>query len=286
MNFSKLTGLTGGCFYVTLSCNMKCPICYSVFEKSICNSSLNNATNDMKKKVIDKMFEFGFKKIMFTGGEPLLDNNLLDLIRYAKSKGFKTGLSTNGLLLSKNILINLNNCLDELSLPLEGSTPFIHSANRGNKEHFFTIQHCIKIAGDYDFKLDIGTVVSRYNLKDIKNILDLLLYFDVKKWKLFHFNSIGRGSINFKKYQISNYEFMEIRNQLSENNKIEIDFRNNDESVMKSYFNILPSGDIFMVKNNKNIIISNIFNNDNIYNVLKANNFNFEIHNKRHWRDY
>jgi MoaA/NifB/PqqE/SkfB family radical SAM enzyme len=278
--------LSGGCFFTTLSCNMKCPICYSVLENPICYPPLSKVTNEMKKKIIDRMFEIGLNKIMFTGGEPLLDSDMPNLIKYAKSKGLKTGLSTNGLLLSENVLEKLNDCLDELTLPLDGPTPFIHCANRGSKEHFFVITDLLRIVGDYNFKTDIGTVVTRFNINHLQSILDLLLYFGIEKWKLFQFGSIGRGSLNPKKYQVSDYEFMEIRKQLSENSKIEIDFRNNDESVMKSYFNVLSSGDIFMVSNNKNIIIGNILNNENIYHILKTNNFNFEIHNKRHWRDY
>ena len=276
MNFSKLVG---GCFIITTSCNMKCPMCYAY--------SSDEATDiHKKKKIIDKMADLGIIKIMFSGGEPLLDENLIDLIKYAKSKEFKTALSSNGLLLSEDILHKLDNHLDELSLPLEGSNPSIHKHNRGSQEHFFIIKHLLEIISDYNFKTDIETVVTKYNKNDISNILELILDNNIKKWKLFQFYSLGRGLLNSEDYQVSNYEFAEIKERFSKYKNIEIDFRDNDELVMKSYLNISPSGDIITVLNNKYVKIGNLLYSKNIYSILHKNNFNFEIHNKRHWRDF
>ena len=46
---------------------------------------------------IDMIDDLGTKNIIISGGEPLMNPNLFEILKYIKSKGIKTGLLTNGL---------------------------------------------------------------------------------------------------------------------------------------------------------------------------------------------
>jgi hypothetical protein len=51
-------------------------------------------------KIIDKSWQVGIPHLIFTGGEPTLRDDLLDILAYAETNGQVTGLLTNGLRLA------------------------------------------------------------------------------------------------------------------------------------------------------------------------------------------
>lgn len=55
---------------------------------------------DEWKKIIDKSWQVGIPHLIFTGGEPTLRDDLLDILAYAETNGQVTGLLTNGLRLA------------------------------------------------------------------------------------------------------------------------------------------------------------------------------------------
>jgi MoaA/NifB/PqqE/SkfB family radical SAM enzyme len=78
-------------FQATSACNMKCFFC----GDSITNPE--NLTLDLVKKVVDEVNPVG---ISFTGGEPLLNPNLLEIVRWC-SKQAITQINTNSVLLTE-----------------------------------------------------------------------------------------------------------------------------------------------------------------------------------------
>ena len=100
-------------------CNLKCRMCPQgikggVLEKGVMDFSLY-------KKVIDSGKQAGvFSVLLVLTGEPLMHKNLIEMIRYAKSKGLKTNLSTNCTLLNPSISEALiKSGLDEILLSFD-----------------------------------------------------------------------------------------------------------------------------------------------------------------------
>jgi len=84
---------------LTNACNLNCKHCY--VDKSIKHTLPDTKVFDL----IDEISELGVHRLAFTGGEPLLLQNIFKFAKYAKSKKIPTvALMTNGLLISeKNI---------------------------------------------------------------------------------------------------------------------------------------------------------------------------------------
>jgi len=74
---------------------------------------------------IDKIYELGTWSIEFTGGEPLEHPQLVDLVRYARDKGFhQIELISNGYLWNEAMVHALNDAgLDRLQISVDGVTP-------------------------------------------------------------------------------------------------------------------------------------------------------------------
>ncbi len=65
-------------------CNLKCVHCYSQ-SKDI--EYTNELSTKEAKAMIDGLAEYGAPVLLFSGGEPLMREDLMELIAYAKDKG-------------------------------------------------------------------------------------------------------------------------------------------------------------------------------------------------------
>lgn len=82
---------------ITDRCNLRCAMCKQWRKPK--EKELDTKT---WKSIIDKLIEKGIVNIHFTGGEPLMREDVFELIDYASAKGVTTGLTTNGMLLDKD----------------------------------------------------------------------------------------------------------------------------------------------------------------------------------------
>jgi MoaA/NifB/PqqE/SkfB family radical SAM enzyme len=100
-------------------CNLACGYCNEYDDSS------EPVPFDELCRRIDTIYELGAWSIELTGGEPLEHPQLVDLVRYARSKGFyQIELISNGYLWNKAMVHALNEAgLDRLQVSVDGVTP-------------------------------------------------------------------------------------------------------------------------------------------------------------------
>jgi len=104
---------------LTYRCNNNCYFCYTGGPRKV--KELKTAD---WKKIIAKIWDSGVPQIVFTGGEPTLRDDLVELIE--NSREFVTGLVTNGRKL-KSLAASLNKAeLDYVQVSLESHLPGVH----------------------------------------------------------------------------------------------------------------------------------------------------------------
>jgi len=69
---------------VCMHCNMSCPHCYAA---AVSEPSPTDLSNEEALRLLDEMAACGVKVVIFSGGEPLLRGDLLDLMAHAKGLG-------------------------------------------------------------------------------------------------------------------------------------------------------------------------------------------------------
>lgn len=67
----------------TKTCNLKCKHCYVSADNKKYEGEL---TLKESKKFIDDLKEFNVPALLFSGGEPLMKENILDLLEYANGR--------------------------------------------------------------------------------------------------------------------------------------------------------------------------------------------------------
>jgi MoaA/NifB/PqqE/SkfB family radical SAM enzyme len=79
-------------FELTYRCNFKCPHCYVPFKYRKCKEL---ETKEVFA-ILDQLKDIGCFYLGFTGGEPFMRKDILDILWYAKKKGFEIIIYTNG----------------------------------------------------------------------------------------------------------------------------------------------------------------------------------------------
>ena len=151
---------------VTNRCNQSCLNC-RLWAREI----IEPETPEMLL-MIDKLFTEGIRFLVFTGGEPLLREDIERIINYSAQKGIQITLNTNGRLLRAR-----KECLKYLTrlhLSLDGPEE-INDYLRGQGSFRHTIE-AIMLAKSREVPIFFTTVLSKYNLKHI----DFLLSFAEK----------------------------------------------------------------------------------------------------------
>ncbi len=104
---------------LTYSCNNNCFFCYTGGPRK--ERELSTA---QWKKVLDKLWDSGIPQVVFTGGEPTLRNDLIELVDHAQQ--FVTGLITNGRKLTALAPELHRVSLDYVQVSLESHLPEVH----------------------------------------------------------------------------------------------------------------------------------------------------------------
>jgi putative heme d1 biosynthesis radical SAM protein NirJ2 len=83
----------------TNACNMYCEHCY---RDAGCQAEEELSTQEAKT-MLKQIAKAGFKIMIFSGGEPLLRPDIVELVAYAKSLGLRPVFGTNGTLLTVDL---------------------------------------------------------------------------------------------------------------------------------------------------------------------------------------
>lgn len=112
-------------------CNQKCVHCYAAGQRLSDEEELS--TEDWKK-VLDKCREIGIPQITFTGGEPTMREDLIELVSYAK--WFISRINTNGIKLTKDYCAKLKEAeVDGVQITYYSCDADIHNQLVGAKQH-------------------------------------------------------------------------------------------------------------------------------------------------------
>jgi len=108
---------------LTYRCNNACAHCYNARPRNY--PELDTQT---WKKIIDRVWEQRVPHVVFTGGEPTLRDDLVELVAYAQEKGLVTGLNTNGRKLADPSLLQelIEAGLDHVQITIESCDAWVH----------------------------------------------------------------------------------------------------------------------------------------------------------------
>ena len=175
---------------ITRQCNLKCVHCYN---DSGVGKTCNEATTGEAKAVLDDLAQFGVPSVLFSGGEPLMRADLLELISYAGGLGLRTVISTNGTLITADLAQEISNRgVSYVGISLDGIGP-INDKFRGVEGAFERAVAGIKHCHNTGVRVGLRLTLTRRNVEDLERLFEFFDEQGLERACFYHLVPSGRG---------------------------------------------------------------------------------------------
>ena len=150
---------------VGYSCNERCKFCYYIQTLKDRAKEKDLPTDEVKAR-IKYIHSQGIETLEFTGGEPTIRNDLIELIQYAKSLGFKSiSMITNGLRLAQpdyaKAIVEAG--VDDFLISIHGHNKDVHDRVTELPGSFDKAVACVKNLQAFPVKVRANCVISGFN---------------------------------------------------------------------------------------------------------------------------
>lgn len=175
----------------TRKCNLKCVHCYAQSKNIDYKGEL---TTEEGKALIDDLADFGVPVILFSGGEPMMRKDLPELASYAREKGIRAVISTNGTLITPEKAKVLKEIgLSYVGISLDGMKK-VHDKFRGVEGAFDRAIEGMRNCKKEGIKVGLRFTINKRNAQEIPSIFKLLEEEDIPRVCFYHLVYSGRGS--------------------------------------------------------------------------------------------
>lgn len=148
-------------------------------------------------KVIDSLTADGNTPpmVIWTGGEPMAREDLVELVRYASAKGVRGVLAPCGALVTPERLSLLKEAgISACSFSLDGADRMTHDSFRGTEGAWDAVRAAIGVARDLGMPFQVNTVVRRGILGDLDAVYADAMTLGAVRLDLFFLVPTGRAS--------------------------------------------------------------------------------------------
>ncbi|MDO7210275.1 pyrroloquinoline quinone biosynthesis protein PqqE [Acinetobacter nosocomialis] len=158
---------------LTYRCPLQCPYCSNPLDYA---QHKNELTTQEWFDVFDQARQMGAVQLGFSGGEPLVRQDLEQLVAHAHQLGFYTNLITSGMGLTEQRISHLKQAgLDHIQISFQASDPVVNDALAGSKHAFEQKYEMCRLVKKYDYPMVLNFVIHRHNIDEIDKIIELCL---------------------------------------------------------------------------------------------------------------
>jgi len=214
--FRISAGSTGiGCFgidyhYVfelTSRCNLNCRHCHAGRDNSIADE----LTTDQVKSILDSLAEIpDFKLIVFSGGEPMLREDIYEILRYAKDLGLYPMLATNATLINQEAARKLKESgMLGIATSIDSTDPQKHNEYRRGDKTYQDVIEGIENVRKQGLYIQINITISDYNIDELEDLLLLADSLEAHVVLLYQFVPTGSG-VEIENTALSAQQFHQV----------------------------------------------------------------------------
>ncbi|WP_255151255.1 TIGR04347 family pseudo-SAM/SPASM protein [Halorarius halobius] len=176
---------------LTKQCNLYCDHCYAAADTDCAPGELSTAEG---KRLLDDLAAYGVPVVLFSGGEPLVRDDLAELVAYASDRGVRPVLSTNGTLLTPERVETLKAAgLAYAGVSVDGLAAR-NDDFRGQQGAFDAAVRGIETCLDAGLKTGLRYTITEATLPDLDGVVDLLHDVGVDRFCFYHLDYGGRGN--------------------------------------------------------------------------------------------
>ncbi len=144
-------------------------------------------------KTIDQIVSLNPEEVIISGGDPLERSDIYQLLDYARRRGLAPALTVSPTPLLTGAAIGKlkRNGLARLVISLDSASPERHDRARGIGGQFGSTLLAIRWARTAGLPVEVNTLLSRENIRDLRTITELLGDLDVQRWNVYFHVPVG-----------------------------------------------------------------------------------------------
>jgi radical SAM protein with 4Fe4S-binding SPASM domain len=177
---------------VTLRCNLKCAHCYINAKGAKLPDELST---DGAKMLIHQITEVSRPLLILSGGEPMLREDIYEIIRYGADRGLRMGMGSNGWFIDGEATQRLEDAgMETVAISLDSTIPERHDEFRGVKGAWEHAVDAIKALKKSRIAVQVNCTVTPQNYDEVDDIMSLAEDLGVENFHLFFLVPTGRGT--------------------------------------------------------------------------------------------
>lgn len=147
------------------------------------------------KNLIDQIYKMNNPMLVFTGGDPLMRQDVFDIAKYAVEKGVRVSMTPSA---TPNVTKEAIEKAKEVGLSrwafsIDGPTAEVHDHFRGTAGSFALTMERIQYLHELEIPIQINTVISRYNIEYLDEMAKMVEELGCVLWSVFFLVPTGRG---------------------------------------------------------------------------------------------
>jgi radical SAM protein with 4Fe4S-binding SPASM domain len=185
---------------ITGRCNLACSHCYlGAGERDWDELSVEECC-----VLIDDLGRAEVPLLIISGGEPLVREDIWQILDHAREIGVKTALSSNGTLIDDDTARRLRTAgVEYVGISLDGATAATHDHIRGVPGSYERSLKGLRSCVSAGIPCGIRMTVTKENRDEVSPLIDLALRFSVPRFCLYWLVPSGRGSEAYREKQVS-----------------------------------------------------------------------------------
>jgi radical SAM protein with 4Fe4S-binding SPASM domain len=174
----------------TNRCNLNCLHCYSSSTSDLSSDELTTAE---AKQLLHQLAEANCPVVLFTGGEPLLRNDLFELLAEAKQLTLRTVISTNGTLIDSAAAGKLAGLgVSYVGISIDGDES-LHDAFRQSAGCFKVALAGVENCQKAGLKTGLRFTITKQNADKIPVVFDIAAEANIRRICFYHLVKAGRA---------------------------------------------------------------------------------------------
>lgn len=180
---------------LTRACQLKCLHCRAEAQY---RRDPRELTFEEGKQLIDQIYEMNNPMLVFTGGDPLMREDVFEIAKYAVEKGVRVSMTPSA---TPNVTKEAIKKAKEVGLArwafsIDGPKSEVHDHFRGTTGSFDLTMERIKYLHELEIPIQINTVISRYNINYLDEMAQMVEELGCVLWSVFFLVPTGRGQVS------------------------------------------------------------------------------------------
>jgi len=178
----------------TNMCNLRCLHCYQRADKP----RPDELSLEEKLGLVEQLDEAGVAAVALSGGEPTIHPHFLRVVEELHRRGIYVAVATNGWVFAKKERLReaVSRGLGYVEVSVDSARPEVHDRFRGVPGAWRRAVKALENAVELGVSNAMATTITRLNLAEVDDILDLAERIGVERVVFFNFVPVGRGKEN------------------------------------------------------------------------------------------